>query len=60
MVIVQLPRHEDTKRSNMDFKPLSEKEEFIAKKIVDVAYTVHKKSNFNEPLIKNGIKKIIL
>ena len=44
----------------MDFKPLSEKEEFIAKKIVDAAYTVHKKSNFNEPLIKNGIKKIIL
>ncbi|MCK4640090.1 MAG: GxxExxY protein [Candidatus Marinimicrobia bacterium] len=27
----------------MSFKPLSEKEEFIAKKIVDAAYTVHKK-----------------
>ncbi|MCK4716889.1 MAG: GxxExxY protein, partial [Candidatus Marinimicrobia bacterium] len=27
----------------MSFKPLSEKEEFIAKKIVDTAYTVHKK-----------------
>jgi len=27
----------------MNFKPLSEKEEFIAKKIVDAAYTVHKK-----------------
>lgn len=27
----------------MNFKPISEKEEFIAKKIVDAAYQVHKK-----------------
>ncbi len=33
------PRH---KKGNMSFKPLSEKEESIAKKIVDAAYTVHK------------------
>ena len=36
--------HEGTKaqRMKMNFKPLSEKEESIAKKIVDAAYTVHK------------------
>jgi GxxExxY protein len=93
----------------MDYKPLSKKEESIARKIVDAAYTVHKilgpgllekvyevcfchelskrglkyqrqvdipivydgmtfdeglrldvLINFNVPLIKNGIKRIIL
>ena len=36
-----LPRHEDTKK-DMGFQPLSEREESIAKKIVDAAYAVHK------------------
>jgi GxxExxY protein len=27
----------------MEFKPLSEKEEDVAKRLVDAAYTVHKK-----------------
>ena len=32
-----------TRRNNMIFKPITEKEELIAKKIVDAAYKVHKK-----------------
>ena len=37
-----LPRKAGTQRMNMDFVPLSEREESIARKIVDTAYTVHK------------------
>ncbi len=50
----------------MNYKPLSKREESIAEKIVDTAYTVHKilgpgfLVNFNVSLIKNGIKRIIL
>ncbi len=51
----------------MNFKPISEKEEFIAKKIVDAAYQVHKKLGpgllekiyevcFCYELSKNGLK----
>jgi len=32
-----------TRRNNIIFKPITEKEELIAKKIVDAAYQVHKK-----------------
>ena len=39
------------------FKPLSRREEYIAERIVDAAYTVHKVLG---PLIKNGIKRIII
>ncbi len=42
----------------MNFEPLSEKEESIAERIVDAAYTLH--INFNVPVIKDGIKRIIL
>lgn len=35
-------RHKDTKEKYLSFKPLSSKDEEIAKKIVDAAYTVHK------------------
>ena len=48
----------------MDFEALSEKEEELAKKIVDAAYAVHKRLgfliNFNVTLIKDGIKRMIL
>jgi hypothetical protein len=54
----------------MKFKLLSKKEESIAEKIVDAAFTVPKELgrgkrpgffiNFNVPLIKNGINRIIL
>jgi len=37
---------------SIKYKPLSEAEESIANKIVDASYNV--------PLIKNGIKRIIL
>jgi hypothetical protein len=40
-VIVEPLRHKDTKEM-MRFDPLSEREESIAKKIVDAAYAVHK------------------
>jgi len=49
----------------MIFKPLSKREESIAKRIVDAAYALHIKLtgkrlgfliNFNVPLIKNSIK----
>ena len=39
--MVEPLRHKDTKEE-MDYSPLSESEESIAKKIVDSAYTVHK------------------
>jgi hypothetical protein len=55
---------------NMKFKLLSKREGFIAEKIVDAAITVHKVLgsgkrlgfliNFDVPLIKNGINRIIL
>jgi hypothetical protein len=54
----------------MKFKLLSKREESIAEKIIDAAFTVHKVLgpgkrlgflvNFNVPLIKNGINRIIL
>jgi hypothetical protein len=54
----------------MKFKLLSITKEYRAEKIVDAAITVHKVLgsdkrlgfliNFNVPLIKNGINKIIL
>ena len=54
----------------MKFRLLSKREESIAEKIVDAAFTVHKVLgrgkyfgfliNFNVPLIKNGINRIIL
>ena len=54
----------------MKFKLLSKREESIAEKIVDAAFIVHKVLgrgkhfgfliNFNVPLIKNGINRIIL
>jgi hypothetical protein len=54
----------------MKFKLLSKREKSIAEKIVDAAFTVHKELgrgkrlgfliNFNVPLIKNGINRIIL
>ena len=37
----------------MSYEPLSQKEEAIAKKIVDAA-------SFNVPLMKGGIKRVIL
>ena len=51
----------------MNFKPISEKEEFIAKRIVDAAYQVHRKLGpgllekiyevcFCYELSKNGLK----
>ncbi|MBU4304563.1 MAG: hypothetical protein KJ893_02905 [Candidatus Omnitrophica bacterium] len=51
--------HEGTKsqRKDMNFEPLSEKEESIAEGIVDAAYTLH--INFNVPVIKDSIKRII-
>ena len=54
----------------MKFKLLSKREKSIAAKIIDAAFTVHKVLgrakrlglliNFNVPLIKNGINRIIL
>jgi len=41
MVIVQPLSHKGTKKGT-NYKPLSKREEFIAEKIVDAAYTVHK------------------
>jgi len=63
------PRHEDTKKGNMKFKLLSKTEETIAGKIVDAAFTVHKKlgPGLLERVyevcfyhVKNGINRIIL
>jgi hypothetical protein len=69
-VKVQPLRHEGTKKRNMKFKLLSKREASISEKIVDAAFTVHKVLgrakhlgfliNFNVPLIKNGINRIIL
>jgi len=67
---IQPLRHEGTKKGNMKFKHLPNREESIAEKIVDAVITVHKALgpdkrlgfliNFNGPLIKNGINRILL
>jgi len=50
----------------MNFRPLSKREESIAEKIVDTVYPAQKGLesgfliNFYAPIIKKGIKRIIL
>ena len=50
----------------MTFNSLSDREEYIAERIVDAAFTVHKALgpglliNFNVPVMRNGIKRIIV
>lgn len=36
------PKHQDTKSHKKSFKPISNEQEIIGKKIVDAAYTIHK------------------